>query len=315
LCDSSRQQFSIRFEGFLALIAYSGPPAKRHKGNPVITRYDPPPGYQAPQPGQPSFAGQNQFQTSPQGYQQQQSWQQQSWQQQTSPQGYQPPNAPPQFQQGQGWQPQQPGQYGQQPNYQNQQYPQNSQYGAQGYQNSQGYQQQQARQAQQWQQGQQQQQQQQQYQQPGRFNNYQAGPGAAMPQGGYQPAQQGWQGAPAQNAQHPTGDASQGQQQQFQGPQMRQNSTTGSVPGSATSKEGGQGMPSSLTRQSSVKSFGTDNEQATAGASVNPNDPLNLAADEWEFDGEGALWPKPGEPTNQALSIGIISKFSSTTHI
>lgn len=39
------------------------------------------------------------------------------------------------------------------------------------------------------------------------------------------------------------------------------------------------------------------------------NDPLNLTAEEWEFDGDGALWPKTNEPVDPELSIGIISEF------
>lgn len=40
------------------------------------------------------------------------------------------------------------------------------------------------------------------------------------------------------------------------------------------------------------------------------NDPLNLNAEEWEFDGDGALWPKTNEPVDDNLSIGILSKSS-----
>ncbi|KAK5130655.1 hypothetical protein LTR08_001865 [Meristemomyces frigidus] len=60
--------------------SYTGPPpAKRPKGNPVITRYPPPPGYKGPAQPHPTFQQQPQPQPQPQ-YQQQQ---QQPWQQPT----------------------------------------------------------------------------------------------------------------------------------------------------------------------------------------------------------------------------------------
>jgi hypothetical protein len=61
---------------------------------------------------------------------------------------------------------------------------------------------------------------------------------------------------------------------------------------------------------SSGGSPGSGPEQAKAGANdaVDDKDPLRLADEEWEFDGDGALWPKTNEPVNPDLSIGIISK-------
>jgi hypothetical protein len=58
-------------------------------------------------------------------------------------------------------------------------------------------------------------------------------------------------------------------------------------------------------------SMSSDQEQTQAKA-PNPNDPLNLAAEEWDFDPDGALWPKTTDPIDESLSIGIISKHPCT---
>ena len=49
-------------------------------------------------------------------------------------------------------------------------------------------------------------------------------------------------------------------------------------------------------------SMSSDTELAKA-STPNPNDPLNLAAEEWEFDGDGALWPKTTDTIDPNLSI------------
>ncbi|KAF2102874.1 hypothetical protein NA57DRAFT_52420 [Rhizodiscina lignyota] len=269
----------------------SYPPAKRQKGNPVITRYPPPPGYRPPPPGQP-------FQHQTPGYQQ-------GYQQ---PQAYPPQSAPPTYQHPQSWQGQgpqaayQPQQsYQQPPNYQHPQgYQQNypTQQGPQAYPPQQPYAPQQG-----YQQQSPQGYQQQGYQQPAPPHNYQQ---SQAPPDAYQQPPPQWQGSPQQQPSYPASDHSQYGGQQFHTP-PRRDSFNRSGRNSATPTHSMQPPPASQSthRPSSAMSMSSDPEQTKPGA-ANTNDPLNLGAEEWEFDGDGALWPKTTDTIDPALSIGII---------
>ncbi|KAJ9644567.1 hypothetical protein H2199_003530 [Coniosporium tulheliwenetii] len=274
------------------------PPKK--KGNPIITRYPPPPGYRGPaqhqngppQPFQPPQGYQAPPQTypqqPPQGYPPQQGYQQPPNYQQ-APQGYQQPppqgGYPPQqqgWQQPQGWQA--PPQGGYPPQQQGFQQP--------GYPPQQGY------------------------QQPPQ--GYQAPPQGYAPQQGYPPAQgypqQGYpplQGSPDGSAPPPN---YQGPNPQWQPPPQQPyppQSEQWANPPQHTASPSGPPVP---TTERSTPTQGQRHpsramsmtSDRTTVPKPSENDPAGLALDDWDFDFDGALWPKGCDAVDPDLSIGII---------
>ncbi|KAF1965342.1 hypothetical protein BU23DRAFT_574956 [Bimuria novae-zelandiae CBS 107.79] len=249
------------------------PPKK--KGNPIITRYPPPPGYRGPAQPQGPF-GTVQYPTPQQGFSQgpsapgpysNQPYQGASPTQVYSPQSYGPPqNYPPQqpfsqpgYQQAQNYQwPQQPSQgYPPQPAV-----PQ-----AQHYPNAPQYPQQQAG-----------------YQQypnhpPPINTNQQAWPNA-----------QGWQSNSATSQ-------STSQYSPFGGPNGHTMSEVNPYPTpSSANPPTAQPTPTSAQPQS-----------ATSDSAPGEKPPLFLGWDDWDFDFEGAIWPKANEPVDPNLSLGVIT--------
>jgi hypothetical protein len=241
----------VSYTGFAPKTDFVRPPKK--KGNPVITRYPPPPGYQGPYQGSqggPQALAQGAY-----------------------PQGYQQPN----FQQppAQGYA-QQPGQY-QAPAYQQQgAYPQ-----AQGYQ--QGY----------------------------PAQGYQANQtGYQAPAQGYQqpyPPQQGaYQGYPAPVAAQPDPNATPYQQpaQAWQQPYQQPYPANGSGYGSQPPQESEPPPAPIPACRSTEQSISVKSEAGTAES--NGGKELYLEWDDWDFDFDGAIWPKGNELIDPNFSLGVL---------
>ncbi|KAF2188119.1 hypothetical protein K469DRAFT_768460 [Zopfia rhizophila CBS 207.26] len=243
------------------------PPKK--KGNPIITRYPPPPGYRGPaQPQGPYGTNQypNQYQPPPQGYPQGYSG--------YSPQGYAPPQS-----------------YPQQPNYQQNGYPQgqNYPYPQQGYPPNQGYSQ---------------------------APSYQGNQGYAPQQGGYpgypppsgapvDPNQQaysqaqGWQ-PPSNISAYPPSD-----QYNLYGPPPM----NGPMNGHPANPQDPNMTPTPTSAQPATTQNTPTQAQpnsATSEQGTNEKPQLFLGWDDWDFDFDGAIWPKGNEPIDSNLSLGVI---------
>ncbi|KAF2129595.1 hypothetical protein P153DRAFT_22300 [Dothidotthia symphoricarpi CBS 119687] len=282
------------------------PPKK--KGNPVITRYPPPPGYRGPaQPQGPFGTNQysNQYQPPQPGFPQ------------APPNGYAqtPPapqtysnqafSAPPpgQAYHTQGYAPPQPPTYHQPPHpqAQNQQWPQQGYPPNQAYsQPNQGF-----------------------SQAPG----YPGGQGHTPSQSTYngyphQPApvdqnqqsydhSQGWQ-APNGQASYQANNQAPGWQtsnvQQPYPPNDHYNSYNG-TPTNGLPMSDPNSTPTPTTAHLAVSQPHTQSAQPVGvagdnGASEKPQ--LFLAWDDWDFDFDGAIWPKSNEPVDPNLSLGVI---------
>ncbi|KAF2738995.1 hypothetical protein EJ04DRAFT_509149 [Polyplosphaeria fusca] len=254
---------------------------QKKKGNPIITRYPPPPGYRGPAQPQAPYATssyQGQYQSSPQQYQPGY----------PGASGYQNPAYPPStgYPQHQGFPPQPP--------YNSQQsYPPNQSFPQQGYQQGQSYPQSQPS-----------------YPPAQSFSqpqNYQAGQGYAQPQTSYngfppQPAFADPHQSPHSSNQawhQPNGlPYSVNEQHNSYGGQPIQSQSFSSQDANATP------TPTSAQPASAPVTSGT---AAPSGETVEgEKPPLFLAWDDWDFDFDGAIWPKSNEPVDPALSLGVI---------
>ncbi|KAF1993144.1 hypothetical protein P154DRAFT_451023 [Amniculicola lignicola CBS 123094] len=256
---------------------FNRPPKK--KGNPIITRYPPPPGYKGPaQPQGPSF--QNQYQVPqpayPPGY--------------SAPPSFQNPPyaAPPAYPPNQGYSPQgytQPQTYPQQPNYpqqgfppgQNYQYPQQTQPPSQTYPQPPGYPPVQNYNPQQ-----------------STYPAYQPKPAhVAPPQQPYTQAP-GWQ-APTTQLPFPPNP-----QYNTYGPPTNAHPNPGPDPSATPTPTTAQSI-TFQNHQPVSAPLSTTSEHA-------PNDrpELFLGLDDWDFDFDGPIWPKSNEPTDPNLSLGVI---------
>ncbi|KAF2273536.1 uncharacterized protein EI97DRAFT_152901 [Westerdykella ornata] len=252
------------------------PPKK--KGNPIITRYPPPPGYRGPAQPQAPY-GQN-HQQAPQppyglGYAAPTTYPAQGYSAPTGyPQGYTyPPSA-----------------YGQPPAYPPQQpYPQQPYAGAPAYQYpQQGYPPPQG------------------YTQPS--TAYAGAQGYSAPP--YAAQQATYAGYPPQPA---VVDPSQQPYAQPHG--WQQHGTQAPYPTSvAYNPPAANGDPSAAPAPTGTHSGhpGSTQDPAPAPDPNNPatedseKKPLYLGWDDWDFDFEGAIWPKANEPVDQNLSLGVI---------
>ncbi|PSN61871.1 hypothetical protein BS50DRAFT_147413 [Corynespora cassiicola Philippines] len=233
------------------------PPKK--KGNPIITRYPPPPGYRGPAQAQAPF-GTNQFSPPQTGY----------------PQG---PAAPPNYP-NQGFPPQpyssSPSQP-QQPAYPQPGYPQGANY--------------------QWPQ-----------QNYPATQPYSQAPGYPGTQG-HAPTN-GYQGYP-QSAPADANHQAYGQSQNWQPPNSQPPyppSSYGAPPNVITTADP-NATPTPATAQIVTSQGPQQPSQAesTAGDNVSGEKPqLFLAWDDWDFDFDGAIWPKANEPVDPNLSLGVI---------
>ncbi|KAF1955769.1 hypothetical protein CC80DRAFT_414098 [Byssothecium circinans] len=254
----------------------SRPPKK--KGNPIITRYPPPPGYRGPAQPQGPY-GTQQY---PQQYQQPQPPYAQvpPVHQPYTNQGYQAPPA------AQGYPPQiyPPQNNPQQPSYPQPSYPPASTY--------------------QWpQQGHVPQPS---YTQPPIFPGSQ---GYAPPQGTYQsypgqhapvdPGQQAWtQPQGWEQSMAPTTYPPVSQYNSFSGPPA--NAQPGHDPNALPT-------PTSAHPAASQSAPSISQPQSAASEKTNGEKPqLFLAWDDWDFDFDGAIWPKANEPVDPDFSLGVI---------
>ncbi|KAF2803059.1 uncharacterized protein BDZ99DRAFT_526805 [Mytilinidion resinicola] len=239
--------------------APSGAPSERpakKKGNPVITRYPPPPGYQGPYQGsQPGYQA-------PQG---------------GYPQGYQQPNY------------QQPAAQG---------YPQQ----AAGYQAPANYQQPAA------------------YQQPQTYSQGYSAQAYTQPHAAYQAPAQGYQqhqsyqaayqgyhqtGAPAAAPADPNAAAYQQSAQAWQAPYQQPYPPNANGYSSQPPHDPNATPVPASVQPGTEKSISIQSENA----SVDPNDQkpdLYLGWDDWDFDFDGAIWPKGNEPIDPNLSLGVL---------
>ncbi|CAO2654854.1 Nn.00g115870.m01.CDS01 [Neocucurbitaria sp. VM-36] len=251
------------------------PPKK--KGNPIITRYPPPPGYRGPAQPQGPF-GANQYPT----------------QYQPPQPGYsQAPLVPPTYPQhgytafpaNQGYPP--PG-YGQPqaPNHSQPSYPQgqNYQWPQQGYPPNQGYSQPQMHSAVQG------------YPPPQTQSNY---PGYSP-----QPAPTG------PNQQHfsqPQTWSSQAEPPPY--PPNTQYNSHGGPPVNAPPITDPNATPTPAVAPLATSQNAPPANQPTSAVSENESSDkpqLFLAWDDWDFDFDGAIWPKSNEPVDPNLSLGVI---------
>ncbi|KAF2121352.1 hypothetical protein BDV96DRAFT_640746 [Lophiotrema nucula] len=262
----------------------SGPPQRppeirppKKKGNPIITRYPPPPGYRGPVQPQPPFGVnqyQNQYQPPPQQYQPGYS----------APQGaYQhpsysapPPNYPPTPSYSpQSYNPQFP----QQPNYSQQGYPPAQSHQQPGYQPNQPY------------------------SQP---PNYQAGQSYGQnPYPGYPQ-----QVTPVEPTQPPYSQA-QGWPQPSAAPvppPYDPYNPQGAPAGhSQPFSQDPNATPTPISAQpTTTQSTPTVPHPSSAPTESNEKPQLFLAWDDWDFDFDGAIWPKSNEPVDPTLSLGVI---------
>ncbi|KAJ4368276.1 hypothetical protein N0V83_006632 [Neocucurbitaria cava] len=270
-----KQSINLPLHALRRTLTIVSPPKK--KGNPIITRYPPPPGYRGPaQPQGPFGANQyaNQYQPPQSGY----------------PQA--PPAPPTCPQQGytvpptrQGYSPQGYGQP-QAPNYPPPSYPQpqNYQWPQQGYPPNQGYSQHQMHSHVQG------------YPPPQSQNNY---PGYAPQSANVDPNQQHYT--------QPQGWSSQAEPSQYP-PNAQYNSYNGPT-----------GNPPPLSDLNAARTTATAplamsqppqpvNQPTSAvsenGSSGKPH--LDLGCDDWDFEFDGAIWPKTNELVDPNLSLGVI---------
>ncbi|KAJ4352344.1 uncharacterized protein N0V89_007692 [Didymosphaeria variabile] len=254
----------------------SFPPKK--KGNPVITRYPPPPGYRGPAQPQGPF-GTVQYPTPQQGYSHGPTapapyptppYQGPSPTQGYSPQGYGPPQSHPSQQgfpqsgyqptQNYHWPQQQPQSYPQPPVSQSLPYPASQHYSQQ---------------------------------QPG----YQQYPNQPPPINTNQPAwpnTQGWPQTPG-SATYP--------------PPNQYNSYGVSPANSQPTTDPNATPTPSSANPAFAQSTPTNTQPPSATSEVAPekNPPLFLGWDDWDFDFDGAIWPKANEPVDPDLSLGVIT--------
>ncbi|ORY16712.1 hypothetical protein BCR34DRAFT_475759 [Clohesyomyces aquaticus] len=258
----------------------SRPPKK--KGNPIITRYPPPPGYRGPAQPQGPY-GPNQF---PNQYQPPQ---------QPYPQGYSgPPNypnqgysAPPNYPPNQGYSPQgyaPPQNYLPQPNYQQpphaqgQTYP----YPQPSYPPNQGYPQ---------------------------APNYQSPQGYAAPQASYPgyPPQPAPQDPNQQPFPQPNGWQQPNRTTAYGPDQYNHSGAPGPVPPAHQADPDATPTPTSAQLAGSQPGSAISQAEGAVSEQTNGEKPqLFLAWDDWDFDFDGAIWPKSNEPVDPNLSLGVI---------
>lgn len=246
------------------------PPKK--KGNPVITRYPPPPGYRGPvQPQGPFGANQysGQYQSSQAGY----------------PQG---PQATPNYPQ-QGYNASSPTAYGYQaqgygapqPNYSQPAYPQSQghQWPQQGYASTPGYSQ----------------------------------PPVPSAVQGWAPPQTSYQGypphpAPANPNQHSYNQT--GGWPTYSGPPQMPVHTSHMPPhGPAAPPTDPNATPTPATvHMATSRAVSVSNQSNSVMSQNSPSEKpqIYLGWDDWDFDFDGAIWPKSNEPVDPALSLGVI---------
>lgn len=231
------------------------PPKK--KGNPIITRYPPPPGYRGPAQPQGPF-GTAQYQTPQQGYPQASS----------TPGPFANQSFPPQpFGPTQGYAPQQP-------------------YSQPGYQWSQ--------------------------------QNHPSQPPATKPSHfpHVSPHPQKQAGHPQYPNQPPPINTNQSAWPNAQGWQQPGSATYPSTNSFGASSANGQPSsdhnpyptPLSANPKSALPTPISAQPQSTTGE-MTPGEkpPLFLGWDDWEFDYDGAIWPKANEPVDPNLSLGVIT--------
>jgi hypothetical protein len=253
-----------------------GRPPKK-KGNPIITRYPPPPGYRGPAQPQGQFGATqypNQFQPPQPGY----------GQAPPAPSAYphQAFTAPPTpVYSPQGYSPAQP------PSYPPHQFApaQNFQWPQQGYQPNQPFPQ---------------------------AQNHPGVPGYAPPASNYpgypaQPAQP----APIYTNQQPYGQAPGWQQHngQAQYPPNPHYPAQNGPPQPVLQGYDPNATPTPISAHPAVLLPPQAQHLApstTAGSFSGENTSLYSASDDWDFDFEGAIWPKTNEPVDPALSLGVI---------
>ncbi|KAF2800075.1 hypothetical protein K505DRAFT_331985 [Melanomma pulvis-pyrius CBS 109.77] len=284
-----------------------GPPQRppdsrlpKKKGNPIITRYPPPPGYRGPAQPQTPFGTtapqyQNPYPTP----------------QQTYPPGPPAPtnypnqgySATPSYAPNQSYSPQTygpPQTYPQQPNYAQSGYVQgqgqNPQYPQQSYPPNQGY--------------------------PHAASTYPSGQGYAPPQASFQgyPPQstpvdpnqqayvphQGWQPPATQPSFPPTGQPSFPPTGQPSFPPTGQyNSYTG-PPANGQLPHDTNAIPTPTSAQSQSTPINGLPDSTISEQGSNDKPQLFLAWDDWDFDFDGAIWPKSNEPIDPNLSLGVI---------
>ncbi|KAK7188178.1 hypothetical protein DPSP01_001722 [Paraphaeosphaeria sporulosa] len=248
----------------------SFPPKK--KGNPIITRYPPPPGYRGPAQPQGPF-GTVQFSAQQQGFPQgphpaQAPYPNQSYQSAAPAQGYPPPGyGPPQSHPSQqGYHHAQTFQWPSQnyphqtPVSQSPSYPAPQQYS----------------------------------QQQTGYKSYPNPPPPINTKQSAWPSAQGWQQAPGSatyppaNQYNPYGASSANSQ-----PTIDPNATP--TPSSAMPTTA-QPTPANTQLPSATSDTASDNKA-----------PLFLGWDDWDFDFDGAIWPKANEPVDPDLSLGVIT--------
>jgi hypothetical protein len=255
-------------------LSYRRPPKK--KGNPIITKYPPPPGYRGPaQPQGPFGAAQHtapyqQYAPTQQPYPQappaSTAYPNQSYQAPPNPHGYPQQYGLPPVQ----THPQPPG------------YPQAPYHAAQGYQ---------------WP-----------NQQPSQPPGYPNGQGYAPSQGTYQ----GYPTpiTPASHGQQPWASVS-WPQSSVAGPYPSAGpvNTYGAPPVNTQPVPGSYGMPTPTSAHPATSQSTPISAQppsATSEYASREQELLNLALYDWDFDFEGAIWPKANEPVDPNLSLGQI---------
>ena len=258
----------IRSEVFLHHTDYINSPPKK-KGNPVITRYPPPPGYRGPAQPQGPF-GANQF---PGRYQAPHSGYPQGVHMSPSyyPQGH---NATPVSRgyQGQGYGVQQPSSHHPQtysPAH-TRQWPQHLSYP------------------------------------PYKRYSQPLNPSAKQ---GYTPYQDGYQGHPPQHVSQQTyGQAGQrpSQNGQPQIPSQDHHVSRNSVPTSSIDANATPTLVTVQTASSRAASVPNQSNDGTSHNSTRERPHIFLAWDDWDFEFDGAIWPKSNEAVDPSLSLGII---------
>ncbi|KAF2451415.1 hypothetical protein P171DRAFT_5826 [Karstenula rhodostoma CBS 690.94] len=249
----------------------SFPPKK--KGNPIITRYPPPPGYRGPAPPQGPF-GTVQFPTPQQGYPQgppaQAPYPNQPYQGPAPVQGFSPPSyGPPQSHPSQQGYQAQNYQWPPQPlqNYP----PQTSVSQPPSYPTSQHYP----------------------LQQTG-FQSYPNPPPPINTNQSAWPNAQGWQQTP--------GSATY--------PPKNQYSPYGASPANSQPTIDPNATPTPSSAMPTIAQPTPTNTQPPSATSETASDkktPLFLGWDDWDFDFDGAIWPKANEPVDPDLSLGVIT--------
>ncbi|KAF1937214.1 hypothetical protein EJ02DRAFT_63068 [Clathrospora elynae] len=253
------------------------PPKK--KGNPIITRYPPPPGYRGPAQPQAHFGTNtfpNQYQPPQPGFSQAPA---------VPPaypqQGYTAPPAHKGFP-SQGYSQPQP--QPQAPTYQQPSYPQgqnNYQWPQQAYPPNTGYSQ----------------------------------PSSHPPVQDYAPPQNSYQGYAPQSAAVDPNQQAYGQTPgwpQQSGPAQyppNQYNNLGVLSVNARPMLDPNATPTPATAHLATSyptSLSNQPTSAVSEASSNEKPQLFLAWDDWDFDFEGAIWPKSNEPVDPALSLGVI---------